>query len=68
MVIRIAPSLAMQVYRAILDEVCDAELASGAHLVQERPGNGSGSPASRCGRRWRCCGPMAWWRRRVTRA
>lgn len=34
--IRTAPGLAEQVYRAVLDEICDGALAPGAPLVQEQ--------------------------------
>jgi DNA-binding GntR family transcriptional regulator len=34
--IQTAPSLAEQVYQAVLDEICDGELPPGAHLVQEQ--------------------------------
>lgn len=34
--IRTAPGLAEQVYRAVLDEICDGALAPGASLVQEQ--------------------------------
>jgi DNA-binding GntR family transcriptional regulator len=34
--IRTAPGLAEQVYRAILDEICDGSLPAGTHLVQEQ--------------------------------
>lgn len=34
--VQVAPSLADQVYAAIVDEICDGRLAPGAHLRQER--------------------------------
>lgn len=35
-IVRTAPGLAEQVYRAVLDEICDGLLPPGSHLVQEQ--------------------------------